>query len=86
MERRWAVPRDGVDGALRSGSAQAVSDGERLAFALSRPPGHHAGRAFFGGYCFLNNAAVAAQGFRNAGVDRVAVLDVDYHHGNGTQE
>jgi acetoin utilization deacetylase AcuC-like enzyme len=63
-----------------------VSAGARAAFALARPPGHHAGSRFFGGYCFLNNAAIAAQGFRDAGVGRVAVLDVDYHHGNGTQQ
>ena len=53
--------------------------------ALTRPPGHHAGADFFGGYCFLNNAALAAQALRDAGAQRVAVLDVDYHHGNGTQ-
>jgi acetoin utilization deacetylase AcuC-like enzyme len=59
--------------------------GERAAFALTRPPGHHAGMDFFGGYCFLNNAALAVQALRDAGLQRVAVLDVDYHHGNGTQ-
>jgi acetoin utilization deacetylase AcuC-like enzyme len=64
---------------------QDVLAGERSAFALTRPPGHHAGPDFFGGYCFINNAAVAAQALRDGGVDRVAVLDVDYHHGNGTQ-
>ncbi|KAG0738787.1 hypothetical protein G6F24_017523 [Rhizopus arrhizus] len=53
--------------------------------ALPRPPGHHAGADFFGGYCFLNNAALAAQALRDAGAERVAILDVDYHHGNGTQ-
>jgi acetoin utilization deacetylase AcuC-like enzyme len=52
---------------------------------LSRPPGHHAGPDFLGGYCFINNAALAAQAFRDGGAARVAVLDVDYHHGNGTQ-
>jgi len=52
---------------------------------LSRPPGHHAGSDFFGGYCFLNNAALAAQHLRDAGFYRVAILDIDYHHGNGTQ-
>jgi acetoin utilization deacetylase AcuC-like enzyme len=62
-----------------------VATGERAAFALCRPPGHHAGRDFYGGYCFLNNAAIAAQAFRDAGARRVAILDVDYHHGNGTQ-
>jgi acetoin utilization deacetylase AcuC-like enzyme len=63
-----------------------VSGGESVAFGLCRPPGHHASRDFFGGYCFLNNAAVAAQGFRDDGAERVAVLDVDFHHGNGTQD
>ena len=62
-----------------------MAEGARAAFSLSRPPGHHAGADFFGGYCFLNNAALAAQHLRDAGMDRVAVLDVDYHHGNGTQ-
>jgi acetoin utilization deacetylase AcuC-like enzyme len=63
-----------------------VASGERAVFALCRPPGHHAGSDFYGGYCFFNNAAIAAQGFRDAGAQRVAILDVDYHHGNGTQQ
>src|SRR5262249_37978401 len=68
-------------------SGQAlVAAGDRVAFALCRPPGHHAGSDFYGGYCFLNNAAIAAQAFRDGGAGKVAVLDVDYHHGNGTQE
>lgn len=62
-----------------------VLAGERAAYCLTRPPGHHAGADFFGGYCFINNAAVAAQAARDAGRSRVAILDVDYHHGNGTQ-
>ncbi len=79
----WAAARHGAACAFTA--AQRVIGGERAAFALTRPPGHHAGADFFGGYCFLNNAAVAAQALRDAGVGRVAVLDVDYHHGNGTQ-
>ncbi len=63
-----------------------VSRGERAAFALCRPPGHHASRDQYGGYCFLNNAAVAAQMFLDDGAKRVAVLDIDFHHGNGTQD
>ena len=55
------------------------------AYALCRPPGHHAARSAFGGSCYLNNAAVAAQALRDGGLPRVAVLDVDAHHGNGTQ-
>ena len=65
--------------------AQCVSDGERAAFALCRPPGHHAGRDVMGGYCYLNNAAIAVEHWLAHGAKRVAILDVDYHHGNGTQ-
>lgn len=54
-------------------------------FSLCRPPGHHAAADLLGGYCFLNNAAAAAQALVDRGAARVAVLDVDYHHGNGTQ-
>lgn len=60
-------------------------NGERSVFALCRPPGHHAAHDLYGGYCFLNNAAIAAQALIDAGAERVAILDVDYHHGNGTQ-
>lgn len=64
----------------------AVLGGERSAFALCRPPGHHAPKDQYGGYCFLNNAAIAAQAALDRGAKRVAILDVDFHHGNGTQE
>jgi acetoin utilization deacetylase AcuC-like enzyme len=64
----------------------AVLAGERAAFALCRPPGHHAGRDYLGGYCYLNNAAIAAEAAIAAGRRRVAILDIDYHHGNGTQD
>jgi acetoin utilization deacetylase AcuC-like enzyme len=79
----WVAARAGA--ACACDAARAVAAGSAGAFALTRPPGHHAGADFFGGYCFLNNAALAAQALRDAGVPRVAVLDVDYHHGNGTQ-
>ena len=65
-------------------AAEAVLAGERAAYALCRPPGHHAYADLAGGFCFLNNAAIAAQLLRRAH-DRVAILDVDVHHGNGTQ-
>lgn len=65
-------------------AAQAVVDGERSSFALCRPPGHHAGKDYAGGYCFINNASVAANWLSAKG--RVAVLDIDYHAGNGTQD
>lgn len=65
---------------------QPLLDGnEQTSFALCRPPGHHAGEDYCGGYCYINNAAVAAQAAIDSGRDRVAVLDIDYHHGNGTQ-
>ena len=64
----------------------AVLAGDRAAFALCRPPGHHAGADYMGGYCYLNNAAIAAEAARAAGRGRVAILDIDYHHGNGTQD
>jgi acetoin utilization deacetylase AcuC-like enzyme len=67
-------------------AAQALVDGERAAYALCRPPGHHAGRDYCGGFCYLNNVAIAAEHLRLAGKRRVAILDVDYHHGNGTQD
>ncbi len=64
---------------------QEVANGAQGAFALCRPPGHHASADVMGGYCYLNNAAIATQAFVDQGAARVAILDVDYHHGNGTQ-
>lgn len=66
-------------------AAHAVLGGERHAFAVCRPPGHHCGGDYLGGYCFLNNAAITARAAAGVG-HRVAILDVDYHHGNGTQD
>jgi acetoin utilization deacetylase AcuC-like enzyme len=65
---------------------EAVLGGERAAFALCRPPGHHCGADYSGGYCYLSNAAIAAEAAITAGKRRVAILDIDYHHGNGTQD
>ncbi len=79
----WQAAKAGADCA--ASAAALVGRGERAVFCATRPPGHHAGADFMGGYCFLNNAAVAAQALRENGCARVAVLDVDYHHGNGTQ-
>ena len=67
-----------------SSAAEAISNEERVAFALCRPPGHHAGKDYAGGYCFINNASVAASWLALRG--RVALLDIDYHCGNGTQD
>jgi acetoin utilization deacetylase AcuC-like enzyme len=63
----------------------ALLGGENSAFAFCRPPGHHCGADYLGGYCYLNNAAIAAEAAVAAG-RRVAILDIDYHHGNGTQD
>lgn len=79
----WEAARAAVDVALTA--ADLVLAGERAAFACCRPPGHHAARACFGGSCYLNNAAAAAARLRDALDGPVAVIDVDAHHGNGTQ-
>lgn len=79
----WIAAKTGADCAVNA--AHALRRGERGTFALSRPPGHHAGADFFGGACFLNNAALAAQHLLDDGLERVAILDLGYHHGNGTQ-
>ena len=77
------------DAALGAAACALAAAGEaaagRTAYALCRPPGHHAYAARAGGHCYVNNAALAAQALRDAGAARVAVLDIDSHHGNGTQ-
>jgi acetoin utilization deacetylase AcuC-like enzyme len=81
----WGAALVAVDVAL-SAAARVVS-GVPLAYGLCRPPGHHAARAMFGGYCYFNNAAIVAQWLLSqGGARRVAILDIDYHHGNGTQQ
>ncbi len=80
----YAAARSAVDVALTT--ADLVLAGETAAYGLCRPPGHHAARAMYGGYCFFNNAAIAAHAITQATGERVAILDVDYHHGNGTQQ
>ncbi|WP_027132833.1 histone deacetylase family protein [Geminicoccus roseus] len=81
----WTAIRASANVAL-TGAAAIANGSEQAIFSLCRPPGHHAGSDFFGGYCYFNNAAIAAQHLRDQGAARVAILDVDYHHGNGTQE
>ena len=83
-EGTYAAARASVDVALTATHRVLAGDAP-AAYGLCRPPGHHAARAVYGGYCFFNNAAVAAQHAVAAGA-KVAVLDVDYHHGNGTQQ
>ncbi len=79
----WEAALAAADCALTA--AGLVAGGAASAYALARPPGHHATPAGYGGSCYLNNAALAAQALRDAGRQRVAVIDVDAHHGNGTQ-
>lgn len=79
----WQAAYSAAQVAL-TGQAE-IQSGARSAFALCRPPGHHAASDLMGGYCYLNNAAIAAQAFIDEGRSKVAILDVDYHHGNGTQ-
>jgi acetoin utilization deacetylase AcuC-like enzyme len=83
-EGTWEAALASADVALTA--RDLIAGGERAAFALCRPPGHHATWDMFGGYCFLNNAAIAAQAFLDDGAGRVAIVDVDFHHGNGTQD
>lgn len=79
----WQAIRSAKDIALTG--VDLIQDGEQAVFSICRPPGHHASQDMAGGYCYLNNAAIAAQAHRNKGAKRVAILDIDYHHGNGTQ-
>jgi acetoin utilization deacetylase AcuC-like enzyme len=79
----YGAARAAVDVALST--MERVLEGATLAYGLCRPPGHHAARSMFGGYCLFNNAAIVAERLVSLGASRVAILDVDYHHGNGTQ-
>jgi acetoin utilization deacetylase AcuC-like enzyme len=80
----YGAARAAVDVALTA--AELVLGGEPAAYGVCRPPGHHAARAAFGGFCYLNNAAIAAEHLVRESGEPVAILDVDYHHGNGTQQ
>ncbi len=80
----WEAALAGADVALTG--AAVLTEGAGGAFALCRPPGHHAAADLYGGYCFFNNAALAAQYLLDEGAARIAIVDVDFHHGNGTQD
>jgi len=80
----WEAARGAVDAALTAVD-HVMSGGGPVAYALCRPPGHHVTRDGYGGSCYLNNAAVAANSLREQGMDKVAIVDIDAHHGNGTQ-
>lgn len=83
-EHSWTAIRAAADCALTAADIVAAGTA-RAAYALARPPGHHVTQAGYGGSCYLNNAALAAQALREAGHATVAVVDLDAHHGNGTQ-
>jgi acetoin utilization deacetylase AcuC-like enzyme len=82
LEGTWQAAYWSVQCALTA--TDRLLSGERVCYALCRPPGHHAAADLYGGFCYLNNAAIAARHLQHNG-ERVAILDVDYHHGNGTQ-
>ena len=84
-EGTWEAALASKDVAL-TGARMIGSGDEKITFSLCRPPGHHAAIDMYGGYCFINNAAVAAQSLKDQGANKVAILDVDFHHGNGTQD
>jgi acetoin utilization deacetylase AcuC-like enzyme len=77
-----SAAREGVRTAITA--AERLADGSRFTYALCRPPGHHAGPAWFAGYCYLNTAAAAVQALRDRGVSPVGILDIDLHYPNGT--
>ena len=81
----YAAARSAVDVALTTVDL-VLDGGADAAYGLCRPPGHHAARSMYGGFCYLNNAAVAAQAITDRTGERVAILDVDYQHGNGTEQ
>jgi acetoin utilization deacetylase AcuC-like enzyme len=80
----WEAARAAADCALTA--ADLILGGHEVAYACCRPPGHHVTRTCYGGSCYLNNAAIAAQYLRDEGTRRIAIVDVDAHHGNGAQE
>jgi acetoin utilization deacetylase AcuC-like enzyme len=84
LEGTYAAARAAVDVALTT--VDLVLGGERAAYGLCRPPGHHAARGVYGGFCYFNNAAIAAEAVARATGEHVSILDVDFHHGNGTEQ
>lgn len=80
----FGVAKAAVDCTLTA--ADAIQGGAKLAYSLVRPPGHHAETGLYGGFCYFNNAAIAAEHLIRGGARRIAILDVDYHHGNGQQQ
>jgi len=88
LEGTWTAAYEAAQCALTAAArvgALSTAGGARSAYALCRPPGHHAAAAMYGGFCYLNNAAIAARWLGQQSGAKVAILDIDYHHGNGTQ-
>ena len=84
----WAAAKAGADATMSAAlhlNGLMENDPRAAVFCATRPPGHHAGKDFMGGYCFLNNAAIATEALLQQSHAKVAILDVDFHHGNGTQ-
>ncbi len=100
IEAKLGVYSGGADAVLTATSYEAIKASADVAlsaaqsfladnksvFALCRPPGHHAGKAKIAGFCYLNNIAIAARYLQKSGIKKIAILDLDYHHGNGTQD
>ena len=85
-EGTWRAAYGAAQTAISAADAVANGKGNIQTYGLCRPPGHHAFAERAAGYCYLNNAAIAAQYLRDHGADRVTILDIDVHHGNGTQD
>jgi len=85
-EGTWRAAYGSAQAALAAADAVAGGGAGARAYGLCRPPGHHAFAERAAGYCYLNNAAIAAQLLRDRGAERVTIIDVDVHHGNGTQD
>lgn len=84
LQHTWEAAYGAAQTAI-SAAALAYAGSQKVTYALCRPPGHHAAGNLYGGYCYLNNAAIAANWLVQQG-QRVAIVDIDYHHGNGTQD
>ena len=89
LANETSISQGSIDGAYEAVkvvlTATDMLKDEKSLFALCRPPGHHASRDQYGGYCFFNNIAIAAERLIEKGANKIFILDVDFHHGNGTQ-
>ncbi len=90
LANETSISKGTIEGAYESVkvalTAAEILQKEKSIFALCRPPGHHASKDQYGGYCFFNNIAIAAEKLLENGAKKIFILDIDFHHGNGTQE